>query len=183
MVKWVYHFIVFHRTKIVLLDFCRNTFPYTIISPMTLVIFGIFLVDLALALYKRTNLRASYYIMLIVMAKAKSRKKTGKRAKPSKVKKKGSRKKKALTVKARKGSKKSTARRKATSRSNVTKTETTSAPEAFTEIAAEEMITSYPPPPSEPAMTESTESIETTESGFTSAEDDDSNINNNNSSM
>lgn len=119
--------------------------------------------------------------MLIVMAKAKSRKKKGKRAKLSKVRKKSSRKKKAVTVKARKGSKKSTARRKTKSRSNVTQTETTSAPAAFTEIAVEEMMTSYSPPPGEQAMTESTESAETPESGFTSAEDDSNN--NNKSSM
>jgi hypothetical protein len=116
--------------------------------------------------------------MLIVMAKAKSRKKKGKRAKLSKVRKKSSRKKKAVTVKARKGSKKSTARRKTKSRSNVTQTETTSAPAAFTEIAVEEMMTSYSPPPGEQAMTES---AETPESGFTSAEDDSNN--NNKSSM
>lgn len=183
MVKRVYHFIVFHRTKIVLLDFLPKyvSIHHNIFNDASDILN--ISCGFALVLYERTNLRASYYIMLIVMAKAKSRKKTGKRAKLSKVKKKGSRKKKALTVKARKGSKKSTAKRKATSRSNVTKTETISAPEAFTEIAAEEMITSYPPPPSEPTMTESTESIETTESGFTSAEDDASNINNNNSSM
>jgi hypothetical protein len=133
-----------------------------------------------LSLHKRTSLRTSDSIMLIVMAKAKSRKKKGKRAKLSKVRKKSSRKKKAVTVKARKGSKKSTARRKTKSRSNVTQTETTSAPAAFTEIAVEEMMTSYSPPPGEQAMTESTESAETPESGFTSAEDD---SNNNKSSM
>jgi hypothetical protein len=115
--------------------------------------------------------------MLTVMAKAKSKEKKGKRAKLSNVRKKGSPKKKKATAKAGKGTKKKAARRKAAPRPKVTRAET--APEAFTEIASEEM-TSSPPAAGEPAMIESTESTEPGESGFTPT---DNNSSNNTSSM
>jgi hypothetical protein len=81
--------------------------------------------------------------MLTVMAKAKSKRKKGKQANLSKVRKKGSIKKKA-TTKVRKGGKKKAVRRKAAPRPKATRVKTVPSPAAFTEIASEEVKLSTP---------------------------------------
>jgi hypothetical protein len=84
-------------------------------------------------------------------AKAKSKRKKGKQAKLSKVKKKGGAKKKAAAT--QKGAKeKKAAKRKAVPRPRVTRAEPSSEPATFTEITAEEITPSMPETPEEPVM-------------------------------
>jgi len=108
--------------------------------------------------------------MLTVMAKAKSKQKKGKHTNLSKARKKGGIKKKA-TTKVRKGGKKKAARRKAAPRSTARRVETVSGPEAFTEIASEE-VTSSTSAPGEQETIGTTESTGISESGFTSTDRD-----------
>ena len=77
------------------------------------------------------------------MAKAKSKRKKGKQTNFSKVGKKDSIKKKA-TTKVRKGGKKKAVRRKAAPRPKARRVKTTPSPDAFTEIASEEVTSSTP---------------------------------------
>lgn len=109
------------------------------------------------------------------MAKAKSKQKKGKQANPSKTRKKSSIKKKSIS-KARKNGKKKAARRKASPRTKTRRVERASGPAAFTEIASEE-VTSSMPVQEEQEIVESTESIGTSESEFTSIDGNNNNTN------
>jgi hypothetical protein len=120
-------------------------------------------------LLKKNNLKNKRLIMLIVMAKAKSKQKKGKQANVSKTRKKSDIKKKS-TSKVRKDSKKKATRPKASPLTKTRRVETVPSPAAFTEIASEE-VTSPTPAQGEQEMLESTEPTESTgvgKSEFTS---------------
>lgn len=117
-------------------------------------------------LAKKIKLKNKRLILLNVMAKAKSKQKKGKQANPSKTRKKSSIKKKSKS-KVRKDGKKKAARRKASPRTKTRRVERVPGPAAFTEIASEE-VTSPIPAQEEQEMLESTESIGTGKSEFTS---------------
>ena len=102
------------------------------------------------------------------MAKAKSKQKKGKQANLSKTRKKSNIKKKSIS-KVRKNGKKKAGRRKASPRTKTRRAERVPGPAAFTEIASEE-VTSPTPAQEEQGILESTESIGTGKSEFTSVD-------------
>jgi hypothetical protein len=120
-------------------------------------------------LLKKNKLKNKRLIMLIVMAKAKSKQKKGKQANVSKTRKKSDLKKKS-TSKIRKDGKKKATRRKASPLTKTRRIETVPSPAAFTEIASEE-VTSPMPAQGEQETLESTESMGVGKSEFRSIDD------------